>query len=172
MSPTVDFLRPRRGPRVGYGLLATGLVALAAAVGLDRQWAAERADRQAAAQAREEAALQAQRAALQTAPPSAEEMRLRGVAPRLREPWLPSLRLIENATQPPVFLLGLSIDPAHGSLRIDGEAATFDQVVAYVSQLNEPGLMGPAELRSHEQVAGAAGRSTVRFTVQTRWSAR
>ena len=147
-------------------------MALATAFCIDQQWAAERAERQAAKQAREEAAWQAQRAALKPAPPSAEDLRLRGVVPRLREPWLPSLRLIENATQPPVFLLGLSIDPAHGTLRIDGEAATFDQVVAYVSQLNEPGLMGPAELRSHEQVTGAAGRSTVRFTVQTRWSAR
>ncbi len=172
MRGTIDFLRPRRGSWIGYGLLATGVLALAVALWLDRQWAALRAERQAAQQAREEAALQTQRAALKPVAPTVDELRLRAVAPRLREPWLPALRVIENATQPPVFLLALSVDPEHGAIRLDGEAPTFDQVVAYVSQLNEPGLIGPAELRSHEQIMGVAGRNAVRFTVQTRWSAR
>lgn len=172
MSATIDFLRPRRGSRIAYGVLASGLIALVVALWLHQRWAVERAERQATARQTAEAARQAQRAALKPVPPTADELRLQRLAPRLREPWLPALRLIENATQAPVFLLGLTIDPASEAIRLDGEASTFDQVVAYASQLDEPGLMGPAELRSHEQVTDPAGRTTVRFTILTKWAAR
>lgn len=171
MSAAIDFLRPRRVPWIGLGLLVLGVAALAISLGLSQRWAAQRADHEAAARLREEAALQALRAASKPPELSADQRRVQRVAPQLRQPWLPALRLIENATQAPVFLLGLAIDPASGVIRLDGEAPTFEQVVAYMSQLDEPGLMGPAELRSHEQALDPTGRSAVRFTIVTRWSA-
>lgn len=170
-APTIDFLHPRRS-WLGWSLLVVGAAALAASLWLDQRWAAQRADSAAAARSREEAAQQAHRAALQPVVPSPDQRRLQRIASQLRQPWLPALRLIENVTEAPVFLLGLSIDPATGIVRVDGEAPNFDQALAYATLLDEQGLMGPAELRSHEQVTDPSGRAAVRFTIMTRWSAR
>jgi hypothetical protein len=171
-APTIDFLHPHRPAWLGWGLLAMGVATLAASLGLQHRWADQRADREAAIAVRAEAAERARREALKPVAPSPDERRFQHITPQLRQPWLPTLRLIENATEPPVYLLALSIDPGAGSLHIEGEAPTFDQVLSYVQTLDEPGLLGPAELRSHELVTDATGRTTVHFNIVTRWIVR
>lgn len=170
-APTIDFLRPHRTFWLGWLLLGAGVAALAASLWLGHQWTSERAEHDAEKRTQQEAAEQAQRAALKPLPPSPDQRRLQHIAPQLRQPWLPTLRLIENVTEPPVYLLALSVDPAAGSLRIDGEASTFEDVLAYVQLLDEPGLLGPAALLSHEQAIDPAGRVAVHFSIVTRWSA-
>ncbi|MFZ5551245.1 MAG: hypothetical protein ACOZJX_21295 [Pseudomonadota bacterium] len=170
-APTIDFLGRRRAPWLGWIVLGAGAAALAASLWLGHRSATQRAERDAANHAQQEAAELARRAAQKPALPSPDQRRLQHVAPQLRQPWLPALRLIENVTEPPVFLLALSVDPAAGSLRIDGEAATFEGVLAYMQLLDEPGLLGPATLRSHEQAADPAGHNVVRFSIVTRWAA-
>ncbi|MGM9491331.1 hypothetical protein [Ideonella sp. YS5] len=169
-APTIDFLGRQRTAWLGWILLGAGLAALAASLWLGQRWTGQRAQRDAEVRSRQEAAEQAQRAALRPVALSPDERRLQHIAPRLRQPWLPALRLIENVTEPPVYLLALSVDPASGGLRIDGEAPTFEDALSYVRSLDEPGLLGPAALRSHEQATDPAGRSVVRFSILTRWA--
>lgn len=171
-APTIDFLRPRRTGALAWGLLAVGVVAVGVSMTLWRQWGHERAALQAAAEARRASLEQQRRLAVQPVPLAADERRLRQVAPQLRQPWLPALRVIEGVTKAPVFLLSLSIDPASGAIRLEGEAPGFEQVLDYVKALGEGDALGPAELRSHELHTDPGGRTSVRFTVVTRWSDR
>ena len=165
----IDFLRPRRVPWVGVCLLALGTAALLGAIRIDRQWAAQRAEREAATRAQEEAADRARREALRQIPLSPDQRRLQRITPALRQPWLPTLRVIENVTEPPVYLLSMAIDPAAGNVRLEAQAPSFDHALAYVQLLDEDGLLGPAQIRSHEQVNDPA-HPAVRFTVVTQWS--
>lgn len=170
-SPAIDFLHPRRVSWLGWGLLALGSGMLAAALWLADRWSAEQAEYDAQVRAHEDAVQQATLAAQRPVVPTLEERRLQHVAAPLRQPWLPTLKLIESTAAPPVFLLALSIDPASGQLRLEGEAPEFEQVLAFAQSLDAEGLMGPARLRSHEQRSDPTGRPVVRFSVETRWSA-
>jgi hypothetical protein len=169
-SATIDFLHPRRTPWLGGCLLALGAVALAFVLWADRQWNAERADHERARREREAVVQRAREAALRPVPPTAQELRLQQIAPQLRQPWLPVLHLIENVTEPPVYLLSLSVDPATGTVRLDGEAPGFAEALAYTHALDDEGLMGPARLRSHDTATDpTTGRPVVRFSIATRW---
>lgn len=171
-ASTIDFLKPRAKSWLGWCVLALGIGAVAAALHVDRQWRRERTEREAALTARASAAEQQRREALRPMPVSPDQRRLQHIAPQLRQPWLPVLRVVEGATRPPVYLLALAIDPASGSVRVEGEAPGFDEALAYAKALDEDGPLGPAELRSHEQVSDPSGRAAVRFTIMTRWSVR
>lgn len=122
--------------------------------------------------ARASEAEQLRREALRPVPVSPDQRRLQHIAPQLRQPWLPVLRVVEGATRPPVYLLALAIDPASGNVRVEGEAPSFDKALEYAKALDEDGVLGPAELRSHEQMSEPSGRAAVRFSIVTRWSAR
>jgi Fimbrial assembly protein (PilN) len=167
----IDFLSPRTTSWLGWCLLAIGIATAAAALHVDRQWARERAEQEAADQARAAEAAQRRREVARPVPISADERRLQHIAPQLRQPWLPVLRVIESTSVPPVYLHSLSIDPGTGTVRLEGEAPNFKKVLEYVKDLDQEGLLGPAELRSHEQTIDIAGRSAVRFTVSSRWIA-
>lgn len=167
-APTIDFLRAGRTPALGWALLAVGAASLAAALWLDRTWTQDRAAAAARAQVeahRSKALQEAQRAPRS----SSDEKRERFAARQLAQPWLPSLRLIESATEPPVFVLGLSMDPAGGSMRLDGEAPSLQHALDYARALHEKHLLGPAELRSHENATDPGGRPVVRFSLHAPW---
>src|SRR5262249_46166930 len=153
------------------GLLLLGGTAMAAALWVDQSWAKERVAREDVERARLEAVDRARREALRPVVLTPDQLRLQRIAPVLRQPWLPTLRLIENAAEPPVYLLALSIDPASGVVQLEAGAPDFGSALAYVKSLDEDGLVGPAQLRSHEPGADP-NRPTVRFKVATRWSGR
>jgi len=169
----IDFLHPRRTPWSSWGLLLVGAASLSVALWLDRQWTQERLAFESARTQSEEAALRARDAAQRPVAPSADQLRQRQVAPLLRQPWLPTLRLIENVTEPPVFLLAMSVDPASGAVQLDGEAPGFAEALAYSRALDDEGLLGPAQLRSHDTVAEpGSGRQVVHFSIVTRWNTK
>jgi hypothetical protein len=171
--PTIDFLHPARPPLLGWALLAAGAASLAAALWLANAWAQADATRTQALRAHAEARLQqATEAARRTPAAAADERRHQFLARQLAQPWLPALRLVENVTEPPVFVLGLSMDPAAGSLRLDGEAPNLQGALDYASALHEKHLLGPAELRSHETTTDASGRPVVRFTLLAPWGGK
>lgn len=168
---TVDFLRPPQQPRVGWLLLALGIAAIATALWCDQHWLARRA----AVERAEREALAVQ-TATQKPPkpvePSLAQRRWEQAQVELRRPWLPTLRAVESATVNPVFLLSMTIDPAKGLIKLEGEAPSFDHALAYVQVLDEGGALRPAQLVSHEQSAdGAPGRPSVKFSAVTQWRA-
>lgn len=168
----IDFIRP--GPFLwrGWSLLLLGVVALTATVSMQQWWAAERAALEARQVAQAKALDASRKAAPANLTPTPDQQRLRHVAPLLRQPWLPVLRVIEHVTEPPVYLLNLGIDPAAGLVRLEGEAASFEQVLAYVQALDDDSVLGPARLGSHELTTDSAGRALVRFSVTTPWRSR
>lgn len=172
MSPTIDFLASRTTSWTGWCLLALGVAAGGAALHFDRLWVRQRAQIEADVNARTAEAEQRSREAARPVPISPDQRRLQRIAPQLRQPWLPVLRIIEAATRPPVYLLALSVDPTSGTIRVEGEAPTFENVLEYAKELDHEGLLGPAELRSHEQLIDPTGHQAVRFTVVSRWSER
>jgi hypothetical protein len=164
----VDFLRAPSPPAAGWVLLAVGIVALATALWFEQRWASERV----AAESAHERALAAQRALSAPPPrrePSIAQRRWQQAQVELQRPWLPALRAIEGATVNPVFLLGMTIEPSQGLVKLDAEAASFDHALAYVQVLDIGGALEPAALISHEHVVDATGRNTVRFSAVTRW---
>jgi hypothetical protein len=170
-GPAVDFLRAPQPPRIGWVLLALGVGALATTLWLDQRWASERA-----ATDRTERQAQDARRAQQAPPPPVEptlaQRRWQQAQGELRRPWLPALRAIESATVNPVFLLSMTIEPGTGLIKLDAEAPSFDHALAYVQVLDEGGVLQPATLVSHEQsVDAGGGRSAVKFSAVTHWTA-
>ncbi len=170
MAGRIDFLHRPRPPLVGWCLLVAGSLAVALTGWFDHRWTVERVARDEQRQERELEAEQTRRASHRMAPPTPDESRIQHILPQLRQPWLPTLRLVEHVTAAPVYLLGMSVDPTTGKVRLDGEAGTFDQVLDYTQDLNQDALLGPAQLRSHEAVTDPAGHATIRFSVTTHWS--
>ena len=172
-AASIDFLRRQKIGWGGWLLLAIGVSALLAAVWLNHRWTRQRDEYGARLKLREEAAQESKRAALQAIVPTPDQLRLQRIAPQLRQPWLPVLRLIENATEAPVFLLAVAIDPATGAMRLDAEAPSFEQALAYSQALDRVGVTGPAQVRSHELFNEPdTGNSLVRFSIVTRWKTR
>lgn len=165
---TVDFLRPRGTPLAGRCLLAAGLLSLVAAAWLNQRWDSERAGHEALLRRQEEAQRHAAEAARRPHVPTVDERRLKHLLPQLSQPWLPTLRTIEGATESPVFLLGLGIDPASGRIQLEGEASSFDQALAYVERLSREDTLTDVHLVSHDTPATAPG-GAMRFTVNARW---
>ena len=167
----IDFLRAPAPPRIGWWLLAASVVAAGAAQWCHQHWTDERQ--------RAEQALQAQADALRIAlrpktpvVPTATERRVQHAQLELHRPWMAALRSIESATVDPVYLLGLSVEPATGSIKLDAEAPSFEHALAFTQVLADGNTLPSAVLASHEQVADASSpRPLVRFTVLTRWNA-
>jgi hypothetical protein len=171
-AAVIDFLRQRPVPALGWCSMATGLLALGFAAWQQHQWDVERTRRNEAKAAQDIALRQAAEAARRPRAITPDVRRLQHVAPQLQQSWLPTLRAVENATETPVFLLAMSIDPSSGRVQLDGEAPSFDHVLAYVQRLSDGGPLAGAYLASHESVAGPAGSATVRFTVLSHWTGR
>lgn len=168
---SIDFLRPHATNRVGAALLTLGAAALLISIELSQRWAAQRTHAEEMARTAEARRL----AALRPPPapkPTVEQVRWQQTDPERRWPWLAALRAIESATAPPIYLLGLTVDPVTGFVKIEGEAPSFDHAQAYVQVLGDGQHLGQVVLASHEQTAEpGSGRPFVRFTATTRWIA-
>jgi hypothetical protein len=172
-SPKIDFLRPIGIPRIGWGLLLVGVLAVALTARTIEGWQSGAAQREATMQHELAARDAAFRAARRPKPTSADDRLAQLVANRMRQPWIPALRAIEEVTGSPVFLLELSIDPETGLVKLRGEAPSFDHALAYAQRLDEGGALAPATLLSHETIADQDPvNPIVRFDVATRWIQR
>jgi hypothetical protein len=167
----VDLLHPDRPPWLGWVVLALGTLALIAAVGLRQHWqrlqtsAQERALKELRAQ--QEAKVRTAKPAL-PAPDLARQQRLGALVAR---PWLQTLRAIEAAMAPSIYILGLSIDPAAGLVRIEAEAAGFDRMLNYLQMLEARPELQAVQLRSHEPMVGSDPASHgLKFTVTAQWA--
>lgn len=171
MTAAVDFLRRPAPPRMGWVLLVLGAAALVAALAFSDHYASAQAEAERNAQAQLELDRQRVRPARPVAP-SAAEVRLRQADAESRAPWLRTLRIVEATTRDPVYLRSLVIEPSTGVVKLEAEAPTFAEALAYAKALDEEGSLHPALLSSHEQVVDATGKGAVRFSVAGRWNSR
>ena len=166
----VNFLRPTGAPRIGWWLLAAGVLSLGGVQWCEQRWTAERQVAEQAQQQKAEALRAAQRP-VAPPPPSASNRRLLQARAELQRPWMASLRAIESATVDPVYLLGLSFESSTGAIKLEAEAPSFEHALAFTQVLADGVTLSTASLASHEQLADqTALRPVVRFTVLTRWN--
>lgn len=169
---TIDFLRSPGTPTLGSVLLVAGALCCAVAIWLSNKWSTERL----LALRAEQAAAEAKREQLRPKPrtaPTIDQTRQAYAQLELRRPWLPALRAVESATVAPIFLLALTIDPATGLVKLEGEAPSLDHALAYGLMLDEGGALQSAVVNSHDLVTDpGSGRTVVRFAASTRWTTR
>ena len=172
MTAAVDFLRLESAPRLGWVLLALGVVALAAAMAFDGRVEVARVAADRVAQARAEQERDARRP-VRAVPPTPAMIRLRQAELDARAPWLATLRVVESVAQDPVYLRSLVIEPATGTVKLEAEAPSFADALALAKSLDDDGMLRPALMSSHEQIVDAqTGKSAVRFNVSGRWNSR
>jgi len=168
----VDLSRDRGPPMLGTILLTAGVLAAVSALA-HRQHQLEAL---AEVDRRSQAQLELQRQQIRPVramTPSPAETRMLAAAVESRAPWLATLRTIESTAREPVFLRAASIEPGAGLVKLEAEASSFAEALAYAKELDESEILHPAWLRSHEQVAGPiAGKPVVRFVVIARWNRR
>lgn len=169
----IDFVRAAPLPRVGWVLLIAGfaLTGVAADQAMrfrEQQDAWNQAQDKAAQQVAEK---ERQRlAALPLPMPSYEDdKRWRRAATELALPWLGTLRAIEHATKPPVFLVGFKAEPVSGRLQLEAESPDLDAALAYVATLQAESQLANTQLVSHQQVSDSQGQMQLRISLQTQW---
>jgi len=170
----VNFVHPPRPPRAGWVWLGLGIALLTGAAWLNERWADERTELERAQQAQAEALHARQLQSAKPIEPSASDRRLRKVQAELDRPWLRALGVVEAATKDPVYLLSVVFAKGSDGIRLDAEAPSFEEALAYAQRLQEGRrVISSASLVSHEQVVDASsGRNLVRFTVMAQWSER
>lgn len=169
----IDFIRKPGTPGLGWLVLAIGLGLAGWAA---HQWMGWRHMQDARAQAREaqlhdQAERERQRLASlpPLLPPYTDDKRWQRAAHELSLPWMDTLRAIEHATKPPVYLLGFKSDPASGRLQLDAEAPDLDAMLAYVNALHGETQLGNPQLLTHDSAPDTQGRPQLRFALQTQW---
>lgn len=168
----LDFLRQPAAPRLGWALLAVGAAALVAATVVDQRAQAQReAVEQMMAQRAEEERVRLQPPPVR--PPTAADRRAALAEQELRRPWLSAMRGVEAATVAPVFLVAMNIERGTGLVKLEAEAPTFNDALAYVEHLGHGGFLGGVTLVSHQQgLDGTTGAPLIRFAVSAEWGAR
>ena len=157
---------------LGWVVLVLGIATATAAWRQHIRWSETLASLQDDLISRERAMQKVKLEAQSAAVPSESARRLQRIAPLLRQPWLPTLRAVERVTEPPVYLLSLTIEPESGAVSLEGEAPTFADVLEYAAAIDLGGSGSTAEVRSHEQLLEPNGRSSIRFRLSGKWDAR
>jgi hypothetical protein len=170
--PAIDFLRPPRSPTAGWLVLALGVACAAGALWAAQQWAAERAR----AEQEQQAITDTRRSITQPRPaptPTVTQLRAEQTELQLRRPWLQVLSAVESAAMEPVYLLSLSVDAGTGAVRLEAEAPSFDEAVAFVEVLTRAEVLKEVMLTSHEGLDDPAkARTYVRLAATAQWSVR
>jgi hypothetical protein len=162
----VDFLRRPAPPVLGWVLLAIGLLAVAGSLRFAQDWRQQRS-RFANHESILASARQAPRRPVAPLPPTLPQRRWEQARQEQDRPWNAALGAIETATREPVYLLSMVVDPATGSIRLEGEAPAFDQALAYVQTLAAQPALSSATLESHADMGAGAGR--IHFSALAHW---
>lgn len=169
----IDFVQTRHVPAMSWVLLFAGAVALAAAgvwyVHALEALHARQAER-ALIEADNAATLEAQRQPAVKPPEAslAQDPRWQRATVELNWPWLDTLSIIEQLTRPPVYVLAIKPDKQSGSIRVDAEANSYDDMVDYVRTLQAVDAFTQVQPLRHEQRRDASGPAIVKFALQLR----
>ena len=103
--------------------------------------------------------------------PAAATLRHRHVEEQTGVPWLATLRIVEALAADPVYLRSLSLDPKERVIRLEGEAGSYGDVLAFVRALDAEPMLRPALLSSHDTAGdGVPGPVSVRFQAVAKWN--
>ena len=161
----VDFLRQPGQPMAGRLLLGVGTLALLGSLILAHQWRQEHDAAEEVMRATL-STIEQQRTPVPRVPTTAQRRGIQ-VQSVMARPWTAALGAVESATREPVRLVSLSIDPATGQLRLEGESPTFDEAVTYVQALGAQRALASATLVSHAPATGS--EAGIRFSATASW---
>lgn len=170
----IDFAQPSKAqPLMGWLLLLIGLASLVMVGKHFLIWRQAQADaehaKQQQVQAADELAKRQATRLVNATPVYVDDKRWAHAVTELALPWIGTLRAIERATQPPIYLLAFKSDPVSGRLLLEAEAPTFDEVLAYMAALQTAKQLHSTQLLSHQEANDAQGHALVRFSLQTQW---
>jgi hypothetical protein len=169
----IDFIGSTPLPRLGWALLLAGLTLSGIAVGQGLRYRQQQVAWSHAQDAGVKQLAESERQRLAALPPILplyeDDKRWQRAAAELALPWIDTLRAIEQATKPPVYLLGFKPDPISGRLQLDAEAPDLGGALAYVHALQTESQFSGTQLLSHEQTTDPLGRTQLRISLQTQW---
>jgi hypothetical protein len=167
----LDFRRRPRPAAAGWGLLALGMLAAAAALWAGQHIAADTAVHQATVHRIERIVPDAARAPLSRAETKARDTTLadmRRVQDQLKLPWGELFATLEGLASKDVALLSLTPDARKRQLRLSAEARDLAAMLEFHRQLEDSAALHDVALISHEIVEHAQGRP-VRFSLIAAW---
>lgn len=88
-----------------------------------------------------------------------------------RQPWEPLLSTLEALSTPKVALLSVEPTPQKGTLRIVAEAATADDMLDYLGQLQQSDLFTDLGLVAHQVLTQRPGMP-IRLQILGTWKAQ
>jgi len=163
--PSIVFLAPHRVRWVGWGLATVATACLAASA--YASWRIELDTQAHAARFNQTQALQSPRTALSAAD-RALLIQARSIASQLNAPWDELLGVFEEHSVPGVGLLKLEPDAKAAIVRVTAQAATAEDMVAYVAALESDARLADVVLANHQIERETAGRP-VRFMLVAGW---
>ncbi|MDO9236956.1 MAG: hypothetical protein Q7U28_13115 [Aquabacterium sp.] len=169
----VDFVKRPGPPMLGWLVLLIGVALLGALAQQYVRFSQVRASALQASQQQAQTVAEQERQRVadlpSPPPPYLDDRRWRRAATELALPWINTLRAVEQATKPPVFLVGFKSDPATGRLQLDAEAPSFDAALGYVSVLQAAPALSQTQILSHDDTPDPQGRPLTRISLQTQW---
>lgn len=168
----IDFLHPAGRPRL-WGRVAVVLALLSLAGAAAACWSLHEATAELQAQVVQAERRVQRRGGLEAAlrPVSAAEAeelrRARQVMARLDAPWDTLFAELEAAARPGVVLTALQREADGRRLRLQGEAADFDDLWAYIGRLQAGRVLRHAVLLAHE----VREQRRIAFTLAADWEA-
>lgn len=168
----LDFLGKQSPPKVGWLVLAAGMVVMGWQLVVYSELLRSNAGLQSELQnIQASQKINRQDVKSQPVPTAAERSAIsqaRAVAAQLNDPWESLLSLVETAQHPDVALLALDPKGRNGQIRLTAEAKDASTMVAYVTSLQQNKLLQNAVLTSHQVQVQQPG-TPFRFQVLAQW---
>jgi len=167
-SPDIDFVRRERAIAPAGAVVLLIAVVSTAILGLHYRERLQQADAlEARIAAQAGPARSERRAPVEVRAGEAEGARR--VMGQLALPWSPLFAALEASLDERVALLGVVPDPRGGQLRINAEAKTLQDALAFVERIGRLDILRDAHLADHE-IRTQDPQKPVRFTVSARWT--
>lgn len=167
----LDFRRRPRPSAAGWALLACGVIAVGAVLGLERQIAADTAAHEAVVRRVEQTLPGAAQAPLSPADVKARDASLgdvQRVRAQLNLPWGELFATLESLASADIALLALTPDARKRQVRISGEARNLAAMLEFHRKLEESAALRDVSLINHEIAEDAPGQP-VRFSLVAGW---
>lgn len=167
----LDFRRRPRPSAAGWGLLACGVIAMGAVLGVERQVAAATAAHEAAVHRIEQTLPGAAQAPLSPAETRARESSLgdvQRVQAQLDLPWGELFATLESLASADVALLALTPDARKRQVRISAEARNLAAMLEFHRKLEDSAALRDVSLINHEIADDVQGQP-VRFSLVAGW---
>lgn len=117
-----------------------------------------------------------QQAAMKPQQAATVDKELSNIHKKLNKKWLPLLAALDKTTTQGVSLLSVSPDAEHDSIRLDIEASSIEQAMAYIellektSELDQVHLVSQQPADQKNQALAGSLKPVLQFSLLARWA--